>query len=85
MATATQTVHATELCRWPTEAALEEQLREVRRVASKARHAAENAVAEAALTIRDHPLRVVAGAVLVAGAAGLLVGFGAGWVARTRA
>jgi hypothetical protein len=53
-------------------------------VATTARHAAEDAVAEAALNIRRHPLRTVAGAAIVAGVAGLLVGFGAGWFARTR-
>ena len=84
MATATQTAHATEPCRWPTREALEENLREVRRVATTARHAAEDTVAEAALNVRRHPLRAVAGAVLVAGIAGTLIGFGAGWFARTR-
>jgi hypothetical protein len=53
-------------------------------VATTARHAAEDAVEETALNIRRHPLRAVAGAVLAAGIAGMLVGFGAGWLVRTR-
>ena len=69
---------------WPTREALEENLREVRRVATTARHAAEDAVGQAALNIRRHPLRALAGVAAVAGIAGVLVGFGAGWCARTR-
>ena len=84
MTIATQTERITEPGRWPTREALEENLREVRRVATTARHAAEDAVAEAALNIRRHPLRAVAGAAVAAGVAGVLVGFGAGWFARTR-
>ena len=84
MATATQTAHATEPCRWPTREALEENLREVRRVATTARQAAEDTVAEAALNIRRHPLRAIAGAAVAAGIAGIVLGFGAGWFARTR-
>jgi hypothetical protein len=84
MATATQTERVTEPGRWPTREALEENLREVRRVAATARHAAEDAVAEAAVNIRRHPLRAFAGAAMVAGIAGMLVGFGAGWCARAR-
>ena len=84
MATATQTERMIEPGRWPTREALEENLREVRRVATTAHHAVEDAVAEAALNIRRHPLRAVAGTAVVAGVAGLLVGFGAGWFARMR-
>jgi hypothetical protein len=84
MATATQTARVTEPCRWPTRDQLEENLREARRVATRARHVAEDTVAEAALNIRRHPLGAAAGAALVAGAAGMLLGFGAGWFARTR-
>jgi ElaB/YqjD/DUF883 family membrane-anchored ribosome-binding protein len=83
MATATQAECVTG-GRWPTREALEENLRDVRRAASTARHVAENAVAEAALNIGRHPLRSVAGVAVVAGAAGVLLGFGAGWFARTR-
>ena len=80
MATATQA----EPCRWPTREAVEENLREVRRVATTARHVAEDTVAEAALNIRRHPLGAVAGAAVLAGVGGMLLGFGAGWFARTR-
>ena len=83
MATATRTECET-VGRWPAREALEENLREVRRAASTARHAAEDAVAQTALNIRRHPLRSVAGAAAVAGAAGMLLGFGVGWFARTR-
>jgi ElaB/YqjD/DUF883 family membrane-anchored ribosome-binding protein len=84
MATATQTERVTEPCCWPTREALEQNLREVRRVATTTRHAAEDSVAEAALNIRRHPLRAVGGAAVVAGMAGVLIGFGAGWFARAR-
>ena len=83
MAAATQTGCET-IGRWPTREALEENLREVRRAASTARHAAEDAVAQTALNIRRHPLRSVAGVAVVAGVAGVMLGFGAGWCARTR-
>ena len=84
MAIATHSERVNEPGRWPTREALEENLREVRRVATSARHAAEDAVAEAALNIRRNPLRAVAGAAVVAGIAGMLVGFGAGLFARNR-
>lgn len=83
MATATQTAHATQPCHWPTREAIEQNLREVRRVATAARHEAEDTVAEAALNIRRHPLRAVAGAAIVAGAAGIVFGFGIARFART--
>jgi hypothetical protein len=67
---------------WPTREVLEENLREVRHAVTAARHAAEDVAADAALTIRRHPLRAVAGGVIVAGLAGVVVGFGAGWFAR---
>jgi hypothetical protein len=84
MATATQTERVTDPGCWPAREALEENLREVRHVATTARHAAEDAVAEAALNIRRHPLRAVAGAAVIAGISGMLVGFGASWCTRAR-
>ena len=84
MATATQAERATEPCRWPTADSLEEKLREARRTVTDARHAVEDAVTEAGLNIRRHPLRAVGAAVVAGAAAGLLVGFGAGWFARKR-
>jgi ElaB/YqjD/DUF883 family membrane-anchored ribosome-binding protein len=59
---------------------VEENLRQARRAVNTARHAAEDAVAEAELNIRRHPLQVVGAAAVVGG----LFGFGAGWFARTR-
>lgn len=84
MRTATHTAHVTEPCRWPRREAFEENLREVRRAATTGRHAAEDTIADVALTIRRHPLRAVAGAVCAAGIAGIVLGFGAGWLARMR-
>lgn len=74
----------TEPGRWPTREAFEENLRGARRMATTTRYAAEDAVAEAALNIRRHPLRAVAGVAVVAGIAGVVTGFGAGWWARSR-
>jgi ElaB/YqjD/DUF883 family membrane-anchored ribosome-binding protein len=74
----------TEPCAWPTREAFEETVREARRVATTARRAAEDAVAQAELTIRRHPLRAVSGAAGVAALAGALAGFGAGWLSRAR-
>ena len=83
MGTATQTECGTA-GRWPTRETLEENIRDVRRAASTARHAAEDAVAEAAQNIRRHPLRSVAGVAVAAGVAGVLFGFGVGWFTRKR-
>lgn len=84
MATANRLERATETCEWPGVEAIEENLRDVRRAATAARHAAEDTVAETALQIRRHPLRAV-GAALVGGVGvGALAGFGAGWIARAR-
>ena len=74
----------TEPCGWPTREVLEETVREARRVATTARRAAEDAAGQAALTIRRHPFRAVSGAAGVAAVAGVLVGFGAGWLAHAR-
>ena len=84
MTTPLQAERVTEPRRWEVPEAVEENLREVRRVATTARHAAEDAVAEAALNVRRHPLGAVATTAAVAGIAGLLVGFGAGWFVRAR-
>jgi ElaB/YqjD/DUF883 family membrane-anchored ribosome-binding protein len=84
MATATRTERTVEPCGWPTREAIDENLREVRRAVTTARHAAEDAVAETALKVRRHPLRAVAGAVAVGTVAGALIGFGAGWLIRAR-
>jgi ElaB/YqjD/DUF883 family membrane-anchored ribosome-binding protein len=84
MATVNEAFAATEPCRWPAFETFEEKLRDAQQRVRMARHGAEDAVAEAVLTIRRHPLRAVgAGAVIGAGV-GALVGFAAGWFARTR-
>jgi ElaB/YqjD/DUF883 family membrane-anchored ribosome-binding protein len=84
MATVTEAERTTEPCRWPAAQAFDENLREARRVVTTVRHAAEDAAADAGLRIRRHPLRAVGAAVVVGAVGGALVGFGAGWFARTR-
>lgn len=84
MATATQSERAIESCRWPTMESVEEDLRRARRVVNTARHAAEDAVAEAALNVRRHPLQSVGGAAVIGAIVGGVLGFGAGRFARTR-
>ena len=84
MPTANHAERVTEPCRWPTMDAVEENLRQARRVVTTARHAAEDAVTEAALNIRRHPLQAVGAAVVAGAVAGALAGFSAGWFARRR-
>jgi ElaB/YqjD/DUF883 family membrane-anchored ribosome-binding protein len=84
MATATQSEKMTDPCRWPTMESVEDRLRQARRAANTARHAAEDAASEAALNIRRHPLTAVGAAAAVGALAGGLVGFGAGWFMRKR-
>ena len=69
-------------CAWPTRASVSNDLRAVRRAATGVRHATEDAVSEAVLNIRRHPLRTVGIATLVGTLAGVVVGFGVGWSAR---
>ena len=84
MATANQAERAPEPCRWPTVESLEEKLRGARHTVTTARHVAGDAVTDLVLDIRRHPLRAVGAAAVVGAAAGVLVGFGAGWFARKR-
>ena len=84
MATVNHAEPSTEPCRWPTMEAVEENVRQARRVVNTARHAAEDAVTEAALKVRRHPLQAVGAAVVVGAVTGALIGFGAGWFARRR-
>ena len=63
---------------------VEENLRQTRRVVNTARHAVEDAVNEAELNIRRHPLQAVGAAVVVGVVVGVAFGFGAGWFSRTR-
>lgn len=55
---------------WPSREQLEDGLRQARRVVKDARHTAEDAVEDASVAIRHHPLMAVS----VAAAAGLLLG-----------
>jgi ElaB/YqjD/DUF883 family membrane-anchored ribosome-binding protein len=84
MAITTQAQRTIEPPRWPTIESVEENLRQTRRLAKTARHAAEDAVGEAALKVRRHPLQAVGAAVAVGIAVGGVFGFGAGWFARAR-
>lgn len=83
MATATQSEKASGPCGWPKLDSVEENLRQARRVVNDARHAAEDAIEEAALQVRRHPLPVVGAAIVVGAVAGAVVGFCAGRVSRT--
>jgi hypothetical protein len=84
MATATETARATatEPCAWPTLDTVEEGARRVRRALVDARHAAEDAAADARLTVRRHPIASVA----AGAAAGAVLGaaFGAAVTFFTR-
>jgi hypothetical protein len=73
-----------EAQRWPAFEALEQNLREARRVAAKTRNAAEDAADEALLTIRRHPVRAVGAAAVAGTFFGAALGFAAWWVFRTR-
>lgn len=84
MPTVAEAARTSAPCRWPTIESVEENLRHVRDAMSTARHAAGNAVGDAAQRIRRHPLRTVGGAAMVGVFAGALVGFGVGWLARKR-
>jgi ElaB/YqjD/DUF883 family membrane-anchored ribosome-binding protein len=59
-------------------------MRAARRAATHARHAAEDFGAEAALEVRRHPLAAVGTAAAAGVFAGLLIGFGAGWMLKAR-
>lgn len=64
---------------------VEEHVRTAKRAIVDVRHAGEDAVAEAALTIRRRPLAAVGGAVAVGAVLGTLFGFAAGvFAARVR-
>ena len=84
MPSATEAARMAEPCRWPTIESVEENLRQARQAVNTVRHAAEDAMGEAAQRIRRHPLSSVGGAAIAGVFAGALVGFGAGWCARKR-
>jgi ElaB/YqjD/DUF883 family membrane-anchored ribosome-binding protein len=68
--------------RWATPERFEERVRDARRVATDARQAAREAAVAAAVTIKEHPLRSVAGAALVGTLTGVMIGFVAGWLVQ---
>ena len=61
MPTVARAARTAEPCRWPTIESVEENLRQARQAVNTARHAAEDAMGEAAQRIRRHPLRTVCG------------------------
>ena len=61
---------------------IEQTVEQGRRVIAKGRQAAEDGVAAAALQVRRHPLRIVAGATAVAAVLGCIVGFAFGRCTR---
>jgi ElaB/YqjD/DUF883 family membrane-anchored ribosome-binding protein len=81
------TAHAertTGASEWPTMESVHENLRQARHVVDMARHAAADAVNEAELNIRRHPLHAVGTAAAVGVVIGGLFGLGVGWFAGTR-
>ena len=86
MATATETPRATatEPCAWPTFDTVEEGARRVRRAVVDARHAAEDAAADARLTVRRHPIASVAAGVATGAVLGAAFGLAFAFVARPR-
>ena len=84
MPTVARAARTAEPCRWPTIESVEQDLRQARDAMNTARHAAENAMGKAAQNIKRHPLRAVGAAAMVGVFAGVLVGLGAGWLARKR-
>ena len=61
---------------------IEQTVEHGRRVVATGRQAAEDRVAAAAVQVRRHPLRVVAGAAVTAAVLGCVVGFAFGRCAR---
>ena len=74
-----------EPCAWPAFEAVERGVREARRAVGAARHATEELTTDVVSKVERHPLRAVGFASMAGGVAGLLVGFGFGWFAQTRA
>ncbi|MGH9256340.1 MAG: hypothetical protein ACRD3C_17420 [Vicinamibacterales bacterium] len=70
---------------WPMFEFMRVNLRDARRKVTVARCAAEDFAADAALKVRRHPLGAVGVAMVTGTVVGSLVGFGIGWLGRTRA
>jgi len=87
MTTATQTAQGSApvgACAWPTLDAVEEGTRRARRAFVDVRHKAEDAAADARLTVRRHPLAAVAAGVATGALLGGVCGFFVAWFAPTR-
>jgi len=87
MATATDTAQAravTPECAWPTLDSVEEGARRVRRAYVETRHKAEDAAAEARLTVRRHPLASVVTGMAAGAFLGAVCGLAVSWFARAR-
>lgn len=63
---------------------LDETIRQGKRAMVRGQHAAEDAAAAATLVVRHRPLSAVMVAAGAGALAGGLVGFGLGWLARSR-
>jgi ElaB/YqjD/DUF883 family membrane-anchored ribosome-binding protein len=61
---------------------IEQKVEQGRRVMAKGRQAAEDGLASAALQVRRHPLRIVAGVTAAAAVLGCIVGFAFGRCTR---
>lgn len=82
MATAVQSTGPDARTVWPALEGMDERLRNARRTLTEVRHASEDAVADAALRVRRHPLAAVAGAAAAGALFGAAFGFAAGWFAK---
>jgi ElaB/YqjD/DUF883 family membrane-anchored ribosome-binding protein len=79
---ATKTVEAIKERLAPALETLDENVRQGRKLIVRGRHAAEDAVAAAALQVRRHPLSTVVAAAGAGALAGALLGFALGWQTR---
>jgi ElaB/YqjD/DUF883 family membrane-anchored ribosome-binding protein len=69
----------------PAMAAVEENVRDLRRAVAAGRHAAEDYAAETTKQVRRHPFAALGVAVGFGAVFGCLIGFGAGWFGGRRA
>jgi len=68
----------------PARDVFDERMRQGRRAFVRGQHAAEDAAAAATLIVRQRPLLAVMAASAVGAFAGCVVGFGIGWLTRSR-
>ena len=66
---------------WPGKDVVEERLRTARRTLADVRHASEDALAEAVVKVRRHPLAAVGGAAGIGLLAGSVFGFACAYFA----